>query len=743
MWAFLAGLAFAQNGAPKPFEILPVARDTHVPEPDRGGGTVLFSTFSGIAADPFAIPSQRITDSGPNFLEIAAADDFEVPAAVDGWRLREIRVVGVYDSGEGVPAGPAESVNIFILANDGGSNFPDTNDLNNALFVGRQLPFADLGNADFQVTLPDGGVVLDPGTYWLAVQADQAVATNGQWFWTESSLTPDTGQTHGEESVWIQNAALVGADCIDAWGRRISDCGITRDGDPGPFERDLAFELRGEEVVNIQVTSAPTLQVSEDGTEASFAVVLGRQPSDVVTLTAALDDDTEADFANTRSIDIMFDENNWDLVQNMTIQGLDDDIVDGNINFNTTLTVASNDDHFDGYMLDAIDGINLDNECGITQITDRVPFDSRAPDLDGGGNQIVFQSDGDFVGQNPEGRQEIFVFDRILRQFTQITDATSGGSFDPTMSDDGNRIAFHSNGNVGARGGGSENEVYLYDVGGDQFTQITTSEAAGRESLAADISGDGQFVAFLSNNDPLGQNPDHSYEAFLYDVVGDTLFQMSDDAGDDPAADVVALACNGDGSRIAYCKTNFGLFLVDRVAVTTELIDAAVATQVAINGPGDALAYIADGDPTGENPDGNEEIFYFEGDTMVSGTFGQITQTNVNHLTGSSVALSSNGNRIGFYSTHDFLASNPDGSGEVFVFRRDLGTFLQVGESPLGSGFSGLALADTSAHLAFGNDRGINHEIFFASQEQDVAKLVPLWPGLSVLELLVPKCEPQ
>ena len=71
----------------------------------------LFSTLPGVTATPFLVSSQLFTDTAGN--QTVAADDFTV--AGSGWRMETVQVQGGYFNG----AGPATSVNVYILGNAG------------------------------------------------------------------------------------------------------------------------------------------------------------------------------------------------------------------------------------------------------------------------------------------------------------------------------------------------------------------------------------------------------------------------------------------------------------------------------------------------------------------------------------------------------------------------------------------------------------------------------------------------
>lgn len=105
----------------------------------------------------------------------------------------------------------------------------------------------------------------------------------------------------------------------------------------------------------------PKLVVSEDFTSNIFWAVLDTPPTDPVSIDLLVSDPTEALLLSATSL--LFTPTNWDRKQFITVMGLDDPIMDGDIDlFITTLPAVSADLDYSG--LDAIDVpvINLDNE---------------------------------------------------------------------------------------------------------------------------------------------------------------------------------------------------------------------------------------------------------------------------------------------------------------------------------------------------------------------------------------------
>jgi hypothetical protein len=189
---------------------------------------------SGILYDQYnyagtsAVSSQNFEPS-LDLYDDEAADDFIVPFG-QTWTVTRVDVDGAYFNG----SGPADSVNVRIYANAG--SLPGS-------LVFNQLSSGYTGSAgDFVITL-NPPAVLPAGTYWLSVQANQNFTPNGQWGWTDRTVTSNNG------AAWRNPGGGFGTACT-SWGRRGATCGID------PSAPDQVFRLWG--AIAYQATPTPT-----------------------------------------------------------------------------------------------------------------------------------------------------------------------------------------------------------------------------------------------------------------------------------------------------------------------------------------------------------------------------------------------------------------------------------------------------------------------------------------------------
>jgi len=128
---------------------------------------------------------------------------------------------------------------------------------------------------------------------------------------------------------------------------------------PGTSEPVVSFVYVPSLPPGIAVTPTENLATVENGTTATFNVMLDTQPSANVEMTLASTDTSEGTvFPNS----LTFTTNNWHDPQTVTITGVDDLVLDGNIPYQVTFTVNSTDTNYGTMQPGPVSVVNLDNE---------------------------------------------------------------------------------------------------------------------------------------------------------------------------------------------------------------------------------------------------------------------------------------------------------------------------------------------------------------------------------------------
>src|SRR5262249_56310345 len=119
---------------------------------------------------------------------------------------------------------------------------------------------------------------------------------------------------------------------------------------------------------------------------------------------------------------------------------------------------------------------------------------SFAPVITPDGRYVAFQSTAsNLVPNDANGHNEdVFRWDRLTGSIIVISVATNGtqgnsGSFWPSISDDGNRVAFESAANNLVPGDGNGvNDVFVRDVGAGTTIRVSVTSSGGG---ASEVSG--------------------------------------------------------------------------------------------------------------------------------------------------------------------------------------------------------------------------------------------------------------
>ncbi len=99
--------------------------------------------------------------------------------------------------------------------------------------------------------------------------------------------------------------------------------------------------------------------VNEYGSSQEFEIVLNSEPTEVVTVSIASRDNSEA---NTSTPVIRFTPDNWNVAQTVIINGVDDNNFDNHRNVNFSLNVNSPDPSYNGVGVNDIRALCIDNE---------------------------------------------------------------------------------------------------------------------------------------------------------------------------------------------------------------------------------------------------------------------------------------------------------------------------------------------------------------------------------------------
>lgn len=320
----------------------------------------------------------------------------------------------------------------------------------------------------------------------------------------------------------------------------------------------------------------------------------------------------------------------------------------------------------------------------VDQISDFKTVVAGPGALDDAGSVVFTGSTTNQLGGNPNHAAQILRFDPASGSGTALTDEPRGVTVLVSASDDGQWLAFPSFADLTGENPDRGQELFLMAVDGSQTRQLTDEPSPNGGSVTqVALAGGGEWVAFVANTDPLGQNPDNVPQLFVVDRDGDGLRQLTTVA----SGSFGQISISDDGGRLAF--THDGdltgdnpdrsqeVFAVRRDGSgLRQLTDAPgdrYAARSALSGNGLTIAFESNADLTGGNSENQAEIFAIDWD---GGNLRQLTETRtVLGVTGDPASqfpsITDDGQKVVFFSNYSTLFTNFDGNFEIFEISSD------------------------------------------------------------------------
>ena len=369
--------------------------------------------------------------------------------------------------------------------------------------------------------------------------------------------------------------------------------------------------------------------------------------------------------------------------------------------------------------------VQADQPFTIVQITPALDgFGSSSPSINADGTRIAFSSRSDLTGANPDHNSEIFLYDTGAEQFSQITFSTQGQSGTPSINADGTRIAFVSDRDLTGDNPDGDWEIFLFDTQTTQLTQIT---AVGCDNMAPAISADGTRIAFRSTCAYFGGAG--YWEIYSCDTDTGQISQVSTISGEHYAVSAPRPAINADGTRVAYVLSELAgdngefdgeIYLFDTTTdvaapITPVMLSRSGVFGLSINAAGTSVAFASWTDLTGGNPDGNMEIF------LVDAKTGQLTQlTDTAEIVNQRPSMSADGAFVAFDRGSDFW-QEPYTEHEILMVDTATQQLTQLTDADQGGSVSpsvnadGTRVAFSSTSDLTGGNPGSDEQIFLAT----------------------------
>ncbi|MCA1816205.1 MAG: hypothetical protein LC746_07305, partial [Acidobacteria bacterium] len=381
------------------------------------------------------------------------------------------------------------------------------------------------------------------------------------------------------------------------------------------------------------------------------------------------------------------------------------------------------------------------------------------PALSGDGRRLVFESTADLARAGGSPRFRAFAADLSAEPFavSSLADSRAPAA---AVSQDGASVAFASAEDLTGENADRDSEIFLSTAAG--LRQLTHTAPADLSTRARDgnfqpsISDDGRLVAFSSNRDLNGANPDANFETFLLNLSTQKLTQLTDTRGIIGATDP---KLSGDGSRLAFVRDNAqtsppssptspassesqasssrDLVIYD-LAAKTFLTEVAGASNLALT-PGRAAS-----------DDGTRVVYSAETSANASQVFLYDARNGVTRqLTKLSpratdvpldATISGDGSRISFATRRSVVGGNSDASVELYLCDIPTNQLTRVTDAPAQATAEVVSsLNDDGSLVAFSFPRvlagSVSSEEFANDSEIFLASLPPRAPYSTNLKI--------
>ncbi len=302
------------------------------------------------------------------------------------------------------------------------------------------------------------------------------------------------------------------------------------------------------------------------------------------------------------------------------------------------------------------------------------------PSISGDGSHIAFESSGDLTGAGESPGFRAFRANVAGSPVTFARFATSR-AVTPAISQDGSRIAFASVEDLLGRNADRNSEIFLFD--GSELRQLTETAPDDPTTRLRDgnfqpsISDAGRWIAFSSNRNLVGQNADQNSEIFLFDVEGSRFIQVTTSLG---IVGATKAKLSGDASRLAYLSENDGeheLLLHNLTTGATDRVatgSLSMTSGRAISDNGQRVVYAT------VQAENQTQVYLYDGST---GQVRQITTLNARlNDVPLNPTISGDGKRIAFATRRSVIGQNSDNSVELYLYDVPTGAFTKLTSAP-------------------------------------------------------------
>jgi Tol biopolymer transport system component len=228
----------------------------------------------------------------------------------------------------------------------------------------------------------------------------------------------------------------------------------------------------------------------------------------------------------------------------------------------TNLVPGDTNRDIDVFVRDVSAGVTT--RISVTSSGKHVPGGSFVPSISDDGRFVAFESDARLVPEDTNRSRDAYVHDLVTGETSRVSVSSQGqqgndGSFEPRLSPDGRFVTFGSDATNLVPGPDTNDEldVFLHDRLTGQTIKISVS-SSGQEgngvSVGGPISNGGRFVAFFSEATNLVPNDTNGFaDIFIRDVhTGKTKLISLSSSGEQGNDEVGSFDMSANGRFLAY-----------------------------------------------------------------------------------------------------------------------------------------------------------------------------------------------
>lgn len=253
----------------------------------------------------------------------------------------------------------------------------------------------------------------------------------------------------------------------------------------------------------------------------------------------------------------------------------------------------------------------------VEAISNGAGLDSQRPAPARNGRFVVMESEANPTGGNADGNVELFIYDTSRSTWAQITNTVAPVENRRPSTQTGRQVLFDSNADLTGGNPDGNREIFLAEARGNTWImRQLTSSVAPVENHAGQLARRGRVNSFSSNGDYASQNPDGNREIFVlergvYEQLTHSTAGENVNPHGNPKGRFVTFESTADLETGGNVVVNRRVFYYDRLLGNLTLVSRSFfgSNYVPRMSNGRFIVWQSTANLTGQNP-GNDDVIY-------------------------------------------------------------------------------------------------------------------------------------